>query len=165
MKKALFILLFCSMSIHAQLHLDVGFVDVQDRMDGNVIAWQIGYDQFYGHYGFGANVRYTGINGDNYYTSELYAKYRLVDNLYRLDLGGGAGYNFDDLDIHPIVSVRNSLRLEEGTWLNLELANAFRNSKDWNGGGWRSETYIMFGIGVDVTRMGQRKLKKIKRFF
>lgn len=156
---------FFSLTARAQLHLNVGVVDVQDRMDGSTLAWDSGYTQFFGRTGVGANIRSTNMAGDNYYTGEALLKYRIGENRYRLDIGAGAGYNFDDRDLHPVATVRNSFRLDEGTWINIDFDNSYRNSRDWNAGGWRFETYLMVGIGLDVTRLGQRKLKKIKRFF
>ena len=155
-----------SISMGAQLHMNVGVVDIQDRMDGSTISWDVGYTQFFDRVGFGANVRYTGVMGDNYYTAELNLKQRVInEEVYRFDWGLGIGYNFDDYDVHPLATVRNSIRIDEGTWINIDFDNAYRQSKDFNGGGWRFETYLMFGISLDVTRVGQRNLKKIKRFY
>lgn len=157
------LLLFPIMAI-GQLHLQIGVLDIQDRQDGSTLAWDVGYTQLFERVGIGANLRYSQMLWDTYYTAELNVKYRVVDEeVYRFEVGAGAGYNFDDIDIHPTVTVRNAIRVDEGTWLNFDFDNAYRNSKE--GGGRRFETYLMVGIGLDVTRIGQRKLRKIKRFY
>lgn len=167
MKNPLYIILMIllPMAVSSQLHINVGVVDIQKRMDGNTLAWEAGYTQFLDRIGFSANARYTGVVGDNYYSLESYLKIRVADRGYRLDVGGGAGWNLDEHDFYPMAHIRNSFRIDEGTWINIDFDNAFRKSQDWNGGGLRSETYLMLGIGLDVTRLGQRNLKKHKRFF
>lgn len=166
MKNILFTLLLIPFLGTSQAHITVGFVDIQDRMDGSTVAWSVGYTQFINRTGIGGNFRYTGFYGDNYYTGELHLKYRVIEEkLFRFELGAAGGYNFDDKDIHPLVTSKVAVRLDPGAWFSVGLENAYRDSGDWNGGGWRHETYLMFGFNLDVTRLGQRKLKKIKRFY
>lgn len=154
--------LFFSVTARAQLHVNVGVVDVSGRLDGTNLAWDTGYTHFMGRTGAGANLRYTSTLSGNYYTAEALVKHRVSDGGYRLDAGAGTGYNFDNGDIHPLVVVRSSFRLEEGTWLNLDFDNSFR--KVAGQGKWRTETYLMVGLSVDIFGHGRRNLKKMKRF-
>ncbi|MBO0323510.1 hypothetical protein J0X14_14470 [Muricauda sp. CAU 1633] len=150
--------------VSAQIHLNIGIVDIQDRLDGNTMAWDVGYSQFFERVGIGANFRSTQIKGDGYFTLEGNVRYRMVEErIYRSEISAGAGWNLDEHDIHPIVGLRNAVRIDEGTWLTVDFDNSYRNSQDWNGGGWRFETYLLIGISLDVK--WQRNLRKRKRFF
>lgn len=147
-----------------QIHLMGGVVDIQDRMDGSALAWDAGYTQFLGKFGMGANFRSTQIMGDGYYTLEGNLKYRVVnERIYRMDISGGVGWNLDESDIHPVVGLRNAVRIDEGTWLTFDFDNSYRNSQDFSGGGWRFETYLLVGLSLDVK--WQKNLKRKKRFF
>lgn len=164
MKKILLGLLLSSSAMFGQVHLNVGVVDIQNRMDGASLGWNVGYTKFFNRVGFGASYREASFYGDNYGTIELNIKQRVVDErIYRFEWGIGAGYNLDEFDVHPISYVRNSIRIDEGVWVNLDFDNAYRNSKDWNGGGWRFETYLLVGFSMDLK--WQSRLKKIKRFY
>lgn len=137
-------------------------MDVQDRMDGNVLAWDAGHSQFFNRIGFGVNFRSTQIMGDAYYTLEANVRYRAVDErIFRTEFTAGSGYNLDEHDMHPILGIRNSVRIDEGTWLTMDFDNSRRNSKDWNGGGWRFETYLLIGVSIDVK--WRNDLRKRKR--
>lgn len=150
--------------LFSQLHLSAGIVDVQDRLDGNAFAWDVGHSLFFNKVGVGGNYRSTRIKGDSYYTLEGNLRYRFVDDMiFRTEITAGAGWNLDEHDIHPIVGLRNAVRIDEGTWLTVDFDNSYRNSQDWNGGGWRFETYLLVGISLDVK--WQKNLRKRKRFF
>lgn len=164
MKKLKYILLLFPLLISAQqLHLNVGVLDIQDRRDGTALSWNVGYAHYFKSFGVGTNYRYSQMLWDNYFTAELTLKYRVEERNYRFDAGVGAGYNFDDFDIHPLVTLRNSFKIDEGTWINIDLDNAYRNSKENYGGGWRFETYLLVGLSLDVDWV--KKPRRPKRFF
>ncbi len=156
MKILKYILLLLPMLASAQLYLSAGAYDAQKRADGNTIAWKVGYDKFIGKIGLGALYRYSGGATDNFYSPEVIAKFRIGERAYRLDLGGGAGMNLDTDEIYPLMTVRNSFRIGEGTWLAVDFEHAFNDLQI---------TYLTAGFAMDITRIGQRKLKKIKRFY
>ena len=150
MKKIVLVLLLIPFFVKAQLHVGFGAVDVHERQDGYTIASQIGYTHFFNRIGAGANYRNTSIRGDIYYTLESQIRYRLANNpKYRMDIGFGAGYNLDDYDVHPLGSLRNSIKIYDNLWVDLSIDNAYRNSKDIIKPGWRWETYLMFGFSMD----------------
>jgi hypothetical protein len=154
-----------SITARAQMHLNVGVVDIEDRLGGSTMTWNTGYTHFFGDIGGGANVRYTGIRGDGYYGGELLAKYRFDEQRYRFDAGLGGGYNFNEGDVYPVATIRNSFKLGDGTWLNLDFDNTYRNSKDVLRSGWRLETYLMIGVSLDVDSIGRNVYRKLKTVF
>lgn len=163
MKPLIYILILFPFIGFCQFHITGGVVDVSERRDGNTMAWEVGYTQIFKRLGLTANFRHTTMNLDNYYTAELLLKNRIEQKGYRLDLGIGGGYNFDDFDIHPVATIENQFRLDEGVWLMVALDVAYRDSKDILKEGYRFETYLMVGLVLDVK--WQRKLRKMKRFF
>lgn len=164
MKTLIYILILFPFIGFCQFHITGGVVDVSERRDGNTMVWEVGYTQiFESRLGITANFRSTTMNLDNYYTAELILKNRIEQKGYRLDLGVGGGYNFDDYDIHPVATIENQFRLDEGVWLMVALDGVYRDSKDILKEGYRFETYLMVGLVLDVK--WQRKLRKMKRFF
>lgn len=163
MKTLIYILILFPFIGLSQLHITGGVVDVSERSDGNTMAWEVGYTQiFESQLGITGNFRSTTMNLDNYYTAELLLKNRIEQKGYRLDLGVGGGYNFDDFDIHPVATIENQFRLDEGVWLMVALDGAYRDSKDILKEGYRFETYLMVGLVLDVK--WQKHLGK-RRFF
>ncbi|WP_036383985.1 hypothetical protein [Muricauda sp. MAR_2010_75] len=141
MKKTFYILLILPTIISAQLHLNAGVVDIQDRLDGNTLSWDVGHTEFIGKIGVGANFRSTMVKNDSYFTTELNIKYRIEERNYRLDVGPGIGYNIEHQAIYPLITIRNSFKVGEDTWINVDFDNAYR-------GGF--ETYLMVGFGLDI---------------
>lgn len=153
MKKIVFILLFSSSLCFSQLHLNVGVVEIHNRKDGYTITSEIGYTYFKNKIGVGLNYRNTSVRGDIYDTFEIHSKYRFVNNKkYRFDIGFGGGFNIDEKDVHPIVTTRNSIRILDNLWLNINLDNFYRNSKDIIKPGWRVETYFTAGVSMNFIK-------------
>lgn len=164
MIRAFYILFLFPIVLSAQFHINIGYVDIEDKKDKNPIAWNIGYDQYFKNFGAGINVRYTGITGDNYYSLESNIKHRIInEGKYRMDIGGVFGHNLDDKDFYTGATLNNSIRIDPGTWITFGIDNNHRKPKYWNK--WRNETYLTFGVSLDITKEGQKNLSKNKRFY
>lgn len=146
------ILLF-SLTVKGQLSFNLGVVDIENTLEGANLSYQVGYTQFFESFGAGANYRYIGYSGDNYHGGDVFVKYRLDEEFYRLDVGGGVNWTPELSEVSPMLTVTNSFKIEDGFYVNLVFENIFRE---------RSETF--FGVGISLDVKLNRDYRKI-RFF
>jgi hypothetical protein len=139
----------------AQIHMEVGTLNVWDREDGDPVTWSIGYGQEIVH-GFilDAQIRYTGILWDTYYSPELYLKQRMDIGDFMVEPGVGMGYNLDDWDIYPIIDTRLGVDIDDGIYIIGTVVQTFRDKK---------ETY--FTVGIMFRRPFMKGKRQPKRFF
>lgn len=141
----LILLLFVPIFASAQFHMGVGTMNEKQS-----IAWKVGYSEYVDWFGVNVAVRYTGYPGDTFYTLEHTVKAKTENNIHRIEFGFGTAYDFDRCHWHFVTTLRNSIKVEDGFWLNFDFDNTFRG-----------ETYLMLGISLKSTG----KVKKKKRFY
>ena len=129
------IILLLPLIASAQFHLGIGTMNEKGS-----ISWKTGYTEYTDWFGVDVSARYTGYDGSTFYTLENTVKGKVDNGIHRIELGFGTAYDFDRCHWHFLTTLRNSIRIEDGFWLHLDLDNTFRG-----------ETYLMFGVGLKST--------------
>lgn len=136
---------------YAQITVNTGIPRINNWEDGEgAFAWSVGYEH-YSKSGIGAafNYRDTAMMGANFSSIELKTKYRIGNNWYRFEFGGGLGQNLVVKDIYPVVHLRNAFKLTKFSWIIIDLDNSFRTKFGHN------EMYFTAGFAFpfDITKI------------
>ena len=148
MKKlfTLVLFIFTLPTLDAQIHLATGTGIVDDTQ---TINFNVGYTQFEGNMGIGANYRWTHSFGNYIFGLELLPKYKLIKNKqYELHLGSGAGWKHEEGRYYSITHVRNLIKVDP-IWIGIDVETTF------------NEHYVTFVVSIPYFK----RYRKPQRFF
>lgn len=141
MKKLIWIILLTSIYCNSQtFNITGGVTDIEERLDGNTMKWNVGYSHFIESFGISSSYGKVSVLGLNYTNVNIFSLYRIGQKSYRMDLGPGVNWNDVNNQIDFSILVRNSFEIDPDLYLTFELENVF---------GEKNITHFSVGLSFD----------------
>lgn len=152
-KKISMIIFFVSQVCFSQVHMNFGVVHISDRTNEQSISYSVGHtENISSKIGIKGSFRASSAYAVNYMSGDLQMNYRIIDNIYRLDISSGGSWNDVNKQINPMIGIKNYVEIDPSLFITAEIENVFSE---------KNLTYISLGIALDATW----SKKKTHRFF
>lgn len=146
MKTILITILFFALSMNAQVHLNSGYVSLDNLVEGNQLNFSFGYTEFITqNFGITASWRSTHALNGHFTSYDFLQRYRTENRGHRFELAGGVNLNSAHGKARPMIHIRNSFRIRQKVFISLDFDRIF----DFG-------SYIMLGVTWDTNLFKQR---------